>query len=98
MVSIAHRRESLVDGHKPSPVHLMENHDGAYYIWREAGVRRKILVHIDAHHDMWWVKDKNAAFVTIANFICPALKKDLVKEVYWVVPDATWDSGRTRRP
>lgn len=73
----------------------MENHDQAYYVWRDAGVKNQILVHIDAHHDMWWIDDNSS--ITIANFICPALKEGLVAEVYWVVPDATWQSARGRR-
>jgi tetratricopeptide (TPR) repeat protein len=75
---------------------LMENHDAAYQVWRETGLRRRVLVHIDAHHDMWWVPDGDT--VTIANFICPALKEDMVREVFWVVPDAAWETPRSRRP
>lgn len=75
-------------------VFLMENHDQAYHIWRDAGVKEKILVHIDAHHDMWWIDDNRS--LTIANFICPAIKEGIVREVYWVVPDRTWD-GRAGR-
>jgi tetratricopeptide (TPR) repeat protein len=75
-------------------VFTMENHDQAYNFWRDAGVKNQILVHIDAHHDMWWMDDNSS--ITIANFICLALKEDLVAEVYWVVPDATWQSSRSR--
>ena len=81
----------------PNPadrVFLMENHDQAYYTWRDAGVKQRILIHIDAHHDMWWVKDK--APITIADFIRPALREDIVGEVFWVVPDATWGTARGR--
>jgi len=74
----------------PAPLHLFENHDQAYYLWREAGLKDRILVHIDAHHDMWWLDDPRG--ITIANFICPALKEGIVREVWWVVPDATWQS------
>src|SRR5262245_29206760 len=74
----------------------MENHDTALHVWREASVRRCVLIHIDAHHDMWWTSE--GAPVTIANFICPALKEDLVREIFWVVPDTAWESARTRRP
>jgi len=74
---------------------LMENHDHAYHIWCEAAVRQRVLVHIDAHHDMWWIKD-NAA-LNIANFICPALREDIVKKVFWVVPDRTWETRSRRR-
>lgn len=75
---------------------VMENHDQAYYTWRDAGVKQKILIHIDAHHDMWWMRESSP--ITIANFICPALKEELVREVYWVVPDATWQTARSRKP
>ncbi len=76
-------------------VFLIENHDEAYQLWREAGVQRRILIHVDAHHDMWWLRD--GARVTIANFISPALREDVVREVYWVVPDQTWGSATNRR-
>src|SRR5262249_42375305 len=75
---------------------LMENHDEAFFIWRDAGVRQRILVHVDAHHDMWWVGDQTA--ITIANFICPALKQDLVREVFWVAPDETFENAKSRKP
>lgn len=83
-------------GVNPIPrVFLFENHDQAYRIWRDAEVQQRILVHIDAHHDMWWVEDH--ARITIANFICPALKEDLIREVVWVVPDASWETRRNRK-
>jgi tetratricopeptide (TPR) repeat protein len=75
-------------------IHLMENHDRAYRLWKETGFKERILVHIDAHHDMWWTDDLRS--LSIANFICPALKENIVREVYWVVPDATWDSHSSR--
>jgi tetratricopeptide (TPR) repeat protein len=73
----------------------MENHDGALYVWREAGVRQRVLVHVDAHHDMWWIEDN--ATITIADFICPALKEGLVREIFWVIPDATFESPKSRK-
>ena len=91
------QREPSKVGVEPARhVFLMENHDEAYYIWRDAGVRQRMLVHVDAHHDMWWIRDK--ATITIADFICPALKEDLVGEVIWVVPDQTFASARNRKP
>ena len=73
----------------------MENHDEAYHVWRRAGVKQRILVHIDAHHDMWWIKDN--ASLTIANFICPALKEGHIRELFWVVPDQTWETPGGRK-
>src|SRR6516165_3959297 len=64
-----------------------ENHDEAYYVWRDRRLSERILLHIDAHHDMYgaWL-DKNQS-VTIANFILPLCKK-IIREV---------GLGRTRR-
>jgi Tfp pilus assembly protein PilF len=76
-------------------VHLMENHDRSYFLWREAAFKNRILVHIDAHHDMWWV-DSNRA-LTIANYICGALRERIVREIYWVVPDGTWENPAGRK-
>lgn len=76
-------------------LHLMENHDQSYHLWRDAGFRNRILVHIDAHHDMWWLEDRR--FLTIANFVCPALREQIVREVYWVVPDGTWENPAGRK-
>src|ERR1700730_10663813 len=75
---------------------VMENHDAAYHVWRGAGAKQRILVHIDAHHDMWWVRDGNP--ITIADFICPALKEDLIREVFWVVREEAWDTAKARKP
>jgi tetratricopeptide (TPR) repeat protein len=75
---------------------LMENHDAAYLAWRDASVRDRVLVHIDAHHDAWWVEEQRD--LNIANFICRALRENLVREVHWVVPDGSWESRRARGP
>src|SRR2546425_1610128 len=42
-----------------SPVAMMEDHDGAYYAWKQAGISERILLHIDAHIDWDWIADKN---------------------------------------
>lgn len=76
-------------------VAVMENHDRAYALWRERGEKQRLLLHLDAHHDVWWMP--KPGLVSIANFICPALKEDLVREVYWIVPDATWQTASGRR-
>jgi tetratricopeptide (TPR) repeat protein len=77
------------------PVHCMEEHDGAYAVWHDAGVKGRVLVHIDAHHDLYgnWF-DKNQAGkrlpINRANFIYAAIAEELVRQVIWVVPDETW--------
>lgn len=76
-------------------IFVMENHDEAYDVWRKAGVRERVLIHIDAHHDMWWLLE--ADFLNIANFISLALQENLLREVYWVVPDRAWETTKNRR-
>jgi Flp pilus assembly protein TadD len=73
----------------------IENHDRAYHAWREAGVHDRILVHIDAHHDLRYRGDK--APLTIGNFISSAIADGIVRQVYWIVPDPTWKSSDDRR-
>jgi len=75
---------------------LMKNHDEAYQVWHQAGVRERICVHLDAHDDMGWIPEETPT--CIANFICQALKESLVREVFWVVPDQTWQSPRHLNP
>lgn len=89
-------------GISAGPVHCIENHDGALAIWRDAGVARRLLIHVDAHHDLYgrWVDKKNPkerAPINIANFLYAALEGELVREVIWVVPSATWATSTGRR-
>jgi Tfp pilus assembly protein PilF len=74
---------------------LMENHDQALEVWRQGVGTARTLVHVDAHHDMSWVAEGGE--VNIANFICQALRDGLVQEVFWVVPDPTWQAAKSRR-
>ncbi len=40
----------------PCPaVFVVENHDEAYYAWKEVGVQRRVLLHFDAHIDFAWI-------------------------------------------
>jgi tetratricopeptide (TPR) repeat protein len=38
---------------------LMEDHDGAYYAWKQAELRDRIAVHIDAHIDFGWIPERD---------------------------------------
>ena len=80
----------------PTPIVVMENHDEAYGVWRAAGFQDKVLVHIDAHDDLSWAPDLSA--LNIGNFISLALKEGMIRAVFWVVPDQTWESSNTRKP
>ena len=76
-------------------LHVFENHDEAYHIWRRAGLTGKTLVHLDAHHDMAWLKSANE--LHIGNYVCQAMKDGIVAEVFWIVPDPTWTSAASRK-
>lgn len=39
-------------------IHVMEDHDRAFDVWRQAGVRDRILVHLDGHVDFSWIADR----------------------------------------
>jgi tetratricopeptide (TPR) repeat protein len=75
----------------PEQIHVVENHDAAYHIWHRAGFKGRTLVHVDAHHDMW--RPAGYKTINVANFISFALEEGLVSELYWVVPDPTWDAA-----
>jgi tetratricopeptide (TPR) repeat protein len=81
--------------HPAQRIFRIENHDSALPIWRDSAGTNRILVHVDAHHDMWWVE--NEKNVTIANFISPAIRDGILSEIYWVVPDRSWESIENRR-
>ena len=53
-------RDAALVGRDPiDNVVMMEDHDGAYYAWKQAGVRGRILLHIDAHIDWAWIGDRD---------------------------------------
>ncbi len=81
--------------HASPKIFCVENHDEALPLWRAWAGTNRIVVHVDAHHDMWWVPPGQP--VTIANFISPALQDGILREIYWVVPDRSWDSAENRR-
>lgn len=75
-------------------VHVFEQHDEAYHLWRDAGVRDATVVHVDAHHDLSWLDDP--IHLHIGNYLCQAIKDGIVREVYWVVPDGALRAPRAR--
>ena len=72
---------------------LVDLHDAALYTWRDAGARGDVLVHVDAHHD---ADAEEWDFITISNFVWWALREGVVRDVFWVVPDASWNTRQSR--
>lgn len=81
----------------PPPV-IINNHNEAFPVWLEAGIKGGTLVHVDAHPDMNGtavyvppekLHDHYEKKLTIANFIVPALHYGLVKNIIWLNPHST---------
>src|SRR6266540_6551234 len=87
------RGSQVAAGRVPNVV-VMENHDAAYEIWRSAGVRDRVVAHLDAHHDMWFIDGTTP--ITIANYLCPAVRDGMIKALFWIVPDPTWETPADR--
>ena len=49
----------LVGAEPIGTVIMMEDHDGAYYAWKRAGVTGRVLLHIDDHIDWNWIADRD---------------------------------------
>jgi tetratricopeptide (TPR) repeat protein len=53
-------RDAAVVGAEPiENIVMMEDHDGAYYAWKQAGMTGRILLHIDTHMDWNWIAEKD---------------------------------------
>lgn len=106
-------------GETPVPVvHLFENHSSSLVKWRRAGVRDRVVVHVDGHSDLDWLPDATIARIAAArpeelgalelhpyaldgttlrkfgiwNFLYPAARLGIAREIVWVVPDGTLPS------
>lgn len=119
------RDAALVGAQPIDNVVMMEDHDGAYYAWKQAGIHGRILLHIDAHIDWDWILDRDPLellqaetlrevesllkerclwnqsgrqredLVHIGNYIWPAIRQGIVREFYWLIPDAVTDNPRS---
>lgn len=75
-------------GHDAIQVRPAEHHDAAWHAWRAAGVARRTILHIDAHHDLWRAPDR----LTISDFLGAAVAEGMVSRVLWAVPDPSWQT------
>ena len=58
---------ALVGEESVPEVHVYENHSSALIAWRRAGVRGRILVHLDGHIDYDWLPDETVARIAAAS-------------------------------
>ena len=63
-------------------VHSIEDHDEALYLWSDLGLRRRALLHLDAHADYFPTR-----FVDVGSFVYHAHTRGVVDPLYWVIPE-----------
>ncbi|HUV04705.1 MAG TPA: hypothetical protein VMX94_06315 [Armatimonadota bacterium] len=69
---------------------IFDTHDAAYYIWKKAAIADAAIIHVDAHHDLFEISDLQVPCAS--NYLRWSLKEGIAREIYWVVPDPTWES------
>ncbi|NGP46776.1 hypothetical protein G4V62_18190 [Bacillaceae bacterium SIJ1] len=62
-------------------IHVIDDHDEAYYIWKENNISKATLLHIDAHSDIQDEKELH-----IGSFIRHAINTNIVNSYYWIIP------------
>jgi len=63
---VAEHRVPVIGVEPVRAIHLYENHSSALIAWRRAGVRDRVLVHIDGHSDLDWLPDAAIARLAAA--------------------------------
>ncbi len=69
----------------------MEDHQEAYFFWRDLGVKAATCVHVDAHLDVSNLKVPGYGLVdapelNCANFLHRAIREGMVEHLIWVIP------------
>jgi tetratricopeptide (TPR) repeat protein len=73
---------------------VFDLHDRAYSAWRDAAVRREVLVHVDAHHDAALAEPW--AVIDIGNYVRAAIRDGMLAAIRWIVPDPVWSDLASR--
>jgi hypothetical protein len=94
------RKKSLAaaDPIPSKSIHLMEDHETAYTLWKDAGVQGRTLIHLDGHLDFFWIDDHPPhKAMDSGNFLYPAIREGFIRELYWVIPDGFWETPDQRQ-
>lgn len=62
---------------------VMENHNDAYYVWEKAGVKNRILLHIDAHLDFSWIDIKEPQQILEESRNIGEVKRMIERAILW---------------
>lgn len=75
-------------------VTVFADHEQAYSVWKDQGIRQATLVHVDAHSDFY---DTFPWLVHCGNFLRKAAEEGFLKKIVWVVPPWLYESGEWRK-
>lgn len=71
--------------------YLIDNHDEAYYIWKNKHIQDLILIHIDSHKD--FVLEQIDLFsINIGNYLNYAYAENIFSILIWIIPDFSYHS------
>jgi hypothetical protein len=73
--------------HKGFQLEVMPMPMDGYQIWKESGVRGQILIHFDRKIN----SDVFSGTLTNSNYITAAMRDNIIRKAYHVIPDKAWD-------
>lgn len=72
---------------------IVNNHNEALICWRNMKIKDVIIIHIDSHHDIY----RERPFVWIDNYLIQAVKENITKEIYLVIPNSFFSNERLNK-
>ena len=84
-------------------IHLMVDHHESLHHWDQEGVENALCIHVDAHHDLWrvWNKNKRGAVrkglrtkaIHCGNYLQQAMIDGVISKVMFVPPQRSYLCG-----
>jgi hypothetical protein len=89
--SILNKKVSL-----PKEKHIFTNHKKSYIYWWMKRLQECTLVHIDAHSDLYDVRQMDLRLLSdidmnCCNYLWYAIREGFIDELFWIYPDGTLD-------
>lgn len=87
----------------PNERHLFTNHKKSYIYWWMKGIKVCILIHIDAHSDLYRNKQRDLRLLNDMDMNCDdylwkAIRDDFINEIYWICPENSIDLNDVHLP
>lgn len=71
------------------PLYDINEHQEAYYLWKELKLRGKTVIHVDAHSDMGDSVERKvdgSYDPNCGNYFLPSLRQKIVRDLWWINP------------